>query len=114
MNSIYIYVVNRKTPSKTVKGKWDTYEEVSIKHKIHNKLYDSATFVIDVMNMKLEKNRYQHSSDKEYTFDNVMTYLSKQHEMVRNLYTEIKTIRDAVDQIEKNAIEMEEQNQTEA
>ena len=100
--NLYIYVINRKTPSVTHKNKWDTYEEVSIKSRIIPSLYDSATFVVDVMEMKLDKNRYEHSGT-EYTFDNVMSYLSKNHEVVRNIYTEVKTITDAVNKMEENA-----------
>lgn len=84
-NKVYIYVVNRKVPSKKVVGKWDTYEEVSIKSKIIPKLYDSATFVLEVIGTKLEKNRFEHDSDKEYTFDTVVKYLSTKHESVREL-----------------------------
>lgn len=109
-HNLYIYVINRKTPSKTHKGKWDTYEEVSIKSKIIPQLYDSATFVVDVMELRLEKNRYEHSGT-DYNFDNVMSYLSKNHEVVRNIYTEVKNISDAMNKIEENANDLINNNE---
>lgn len=96
MSKVYIYVLNRKTPSKTVKGKWDTFEEVYIKSKIIPKLHDSSSFVLEIMNQKLDKNRYQFNDEnKTYTFENVISYLSKNHKSVRELMDSYKEVMDA-------------------
>lgn len=96
MSKVYIYVINSRVPSKTTKGKWDIYEEVHIKSRIIPKLYDSATFVLDVMNLKIEKNRHEHNVEqKNYTFDNVVSYLSKKHASVRNLMESYVDVMEA-------------------
>lgn len=107
MSKVFIYVVNRKVPSQKVAGKWDTFEEVSIKSKIIPKLYDSASFVLNVLEQKIEKNRFGHNSDKEYTFETVIAYLSKNHSSVRELMQSYTDIMDAYNK----AIENFEQQQ---
>lgn len=102
MSKVFIYVVNRKVPSRKVPGKWDTFEEVSIKSKIIPNLYDSASFVLDVLEQKIEKNRFEHSSDKEYTFEKVIAYLSKNHSNVRELMQNYTDIMDAYNKAIEN------------
>lgn len=91
--SIFIYVVNRKSPNRQT-NKLETYEEVSIKQTMIDKLANESTFVLDLISGEIVKNRYEYSSDKEYTFESVMEYLRKNHENVVEVEERFKEMTD--------------------
>lgn len=78
MQSIYIYVVNRKQFN-NVSKKMETYEEVSIKNKLVERTLAESSFVLDLVNKALVKNRYEYTSENKYTYESVMEYLRKNH-----------------------------------
>lgn len=86
MQSIYIYVVNRKQFN-NVSKKMETYEEVSIKNKLVERTLAESSFVLDLVNKALVKNRYEYSSENKYTYESVMEYLRKNHTNVVDVET---------------------------
>ena len=86
MQSIYIYVVNRKQFNNDSK-KMETYEEVSIKNKIVERTLAESSFVLDLVNKALVKNRYEYTSENKYTYESVMEYLRKNHTNVVDVET---------------------------
>lgn len=86
MQSIYIYVVNRKQFN-NVSKKMETYEEVSIKNKLVERTLAESSFVLDLVNKELVKNRYEYSSENKYTYESVMEYLRKNHTNVVDVET---------------------------
>lgn len=86
MQSIYIYVVNRKQFNNDSK-KMETYEEVSIKNKIVERTLAESSFVLDLVNKELVKNRYEYTSENKYTYESVMEYLRKNHTNVVDVET---------------------------
>lgn len=86
MQSIYIYVVNRKQFNNASK-KMETYEEVSIKNKLVERTLAESSFVLDLVNKALVKNRYEYSSENKYTYESVMEYLRKNHTNVVDVET---------------------------
>jgi hypothetical protein len=85
--------------------KFETYEEVSIKDKMVDKLLTESSFVLDLIEKKIIKNRFEYSSDKSYTFDSVMEYLRKNHKNVVDVeekYNEmVSAFNEAIDSIEE-------------
>lgn len=65
----------------------ETYEEVSIKNKLVERTLAESSFVLDLVNKELVKNRYEYSSENKYTYESVMEYLRKNHTNVVDVET---------------------------
>lgn len=105
--NIYLYVVLRTAINN---NKPSTFEEVYIRYKRDKKLETSSTFILDIYNEELLKNRYEFSqTTHEYTYETVLEHLSKQHEDVSQAVEYIKGVKETISNVIQNMEEGSEE-----
>ncbi len=61
------------------KGKKNIQEYTEFSQKIHNRHIIEATYIYDIKENKMTKNRYRNSDKNEVTDENVMEYIMKEY-----------------------------------